>query len=44
MCAAHEWFTTLFGHEWHIFDNETRQFSYSIYYIDKKKCFESNLI
>ena len=23
--AAHEWVTTLFGHEWHIFDNETRQ-------------------
>ena len=20
-----EWVTTLFGHEWHIFDNETRQ-------------------
>ena len=25
MRAAHEWVTTLFGHEWHIFDNETRQ-------------------
>jgi hypothetical protein len=25
MRAAHDWVTTLFGHEWHIFDNETRQ-------------------
>ena len=25
MRAAHEWVTTLFGHEWHIFDIETRQ-------------------
>jgi len=25
MCAAHEWVTMVFGHEWHIFDNETRQ-------------------
>jgi hypothetical protein len=25
-CAqAHEWVTTVFGHEWHIFDNEIRQ-------------------
>jgi hypothetical protein len=23
--CAHEWVTMLFGHEWHIFDNETRQ-------------------
>ena len=25
MCAAHEWVTTLFGHEWHIFDIEICQ-------------------
>ena len=25
LILAHEWVTTLFGHEWHIFDNETRQ-------------------
>jgi hypothetical protein len=25
MSGTHEWVTTLFGHEWHIFDNETRQ-------------------
>jgi hypothetical protein len=25
MRVAHEWVTTLFGYEWHIFDNETRQ-------------------
>jgi hypothetical protein len=25
MRAAHEWVTTLFGHEWHICDNETRK-------------------
>ena len=25
-CAqAHEWVTMLFDHEWHIFDNQTRQ-------------------
>jgi hypothetical protein len=23
--TAHEWVTTVFGHSWHIFDNETRQ-------------------
>jgi hypothetical protein len=28
--------TILFGNEWHIFDKETHQLSYSIYYIDKK--------
>ena len=45
MHAAHEWVTTLFGHEWHIFDNETRQLVIVFkYYIDKKKCSESNLI
>jgi hypothetical protein len=25
MRAAHEWVAILFGHEWNIFDNETRQ-------------------
>jgi hypothetical protein len=25
MSAAQEWVTALFGHEWHIFNNETRQ-------------------
>jgi hypothetical protein len=44
---CHEWpnntVTTVFGHEWHIFDNQTRQLCYSIYHIDEK-CFESNLI
>jgi hypothetical protein len=25
MCAAYEWVTMLFGHEWPIFDSETCQ-------------------
>jgi hypothetical protein len=35
MCCAHSWVTALFGHEWHIFDNETRSsISYSINQIE----------
>ena len=36
MRAAHEWVTTLFGHEWHIFDNETRQLVKDLLYRLKK--------
>jgi hypothetical protein len=25
VAASNEWVTVLFGHSWHIFDNETRQ-------------------
>jgi len=38
MGAAREWGTTLFGYDWHIFDNEVHQFV-TVFIIEIIKCF-----